>query len=176
MQLYISNDSSLELLCKAHLDEIALSLRRLDHAELWAMYHLPVRAGLELCAKRSSLAVAFKYRGEVACVAGVAPQSLLGQSACLWSWTGSSADKCPKLFWKASKKMLEIFLLRYPCLYAVCDERYEAARRYLLHLGALERGESFYLQSGETRFRLYVFISKPEEYSTDKEKLWEEHY
>lgn len=148
---------SLRPLCKAHLDALAPALRPADRAEMWATYRLGAREGLELCFMRSAQAVAFLYRGKVAAAAGVAPQSLLGDCACVWSWTSKEVENCPKAFWKASAVVLKHFRALYPRLYAVCDERYAEARRYLRRLGAREEGEAFYLKGGETRFRLYRF-------------------
>lgn len=132
-------------------------MRAADRAELWAMYRLSAPEGLELCLRRSAAAYAFLYRGKVAAAAGVAPLSLLGQSACVWSWTGEETEKCPKAFWRASVAALAYFYALYPQLYAVCDGRYAAAHRYLRRLGAHAQGEPFYLKGGETRFLLYCF-------------------
>lgn len=151
------NDISLTPLCKAHLDALAPVLREADRAELWAAYRLSAREVLELCFKRSAAALAFTRKGRIAAAAGIAPMSLLGSCACVWSWTGEEVDACPKAFWKASLKTTEYFRSVYPSLYAVCDERYAAARRYLSRLGAREEGGAFYLAGGETRFRLYRF-------------------
>ena len=161
MKNILFNDISLAALCKAHLDELAPRLRAADRAEMWAAYRLQAREGLELCLGRSVLAVAFVYRGKAAAAAGVEAQSLLGRRGCVWSWTGESVDGCAKSFFRASRAALDYFLTLYPLLYAACDVRYTAARRYLRRLGAREAGPAFYLAGKETRFVPYVF-SRPD--------------
>lgn len=148
--------SSLAPLCKEHLDELAVTMRPEDRRELWAFYRLPEREGLQKCWKLSAHAVAFIHHGRVAACAGIAPIST-GEWACVWSWTGQEAAECPKAFWQASREALEIFKTYCPRLYAVCDERYNAAHRYLRRLGARRAGAPFALAGDETRFALYIF-------------------
>lgn len=131
-----SNDSRLERLCKAHLDKLAGQLRPADRAEMRVMYGWAPRAALEQCRARSVVAVAWIYQGQVAGVAGVAAQSVLGATGCVWLWTGPAVKRAPKTFFKLSRRMLAFFKTLYPHLYAVCEVSYTAARRYLWHLGA----------------------------------------
>lgn len=169
------HDISLEVLCKAHLDALLPQLRGEDTAELWAAYRLSAAEGLALCLRRSAAALAFCCEGEVCAVAGVEPQSLLGRRACLWSWTGQGVLRRPKTFWKVSLRALAYFRGLYPQLYAACDGRYAAARRYLLRLGARRTGEGFYLAGEETKFYLYRFgAPSGAENSVTRRELWEE--
>lgn len=131
-----SNDSRLERLCKAHLDKLAGQLRPADRAEMQAMYGGAPRAALEQCRARSVVAVAWVYQGEVAAAAGLAAQSVLGTTGCVWLWTGPAVERAPKTFFQLSRRMLAFFKTLYPHLYAVCDTTYAAAQRYLIHLGA----------------------------------------
>ena len=169
MQSFLSHDISLEPLCKEHLDGLSHTLRMQDRAEMWAAYRLPVRQGLELCFKRSVQAVALVYKGRAAAAAGVEAQTWLGQRACVWSWTGQAVERCPVSFWRASRKVLAAFQAQYPFLYAACDERYVAARRYLQRLGARQAGEKFYLAGRETRFVPYFLTAPAGRIFTDKE-------
>ncbi len=170
-----SHNISLEVLCKAHLDALLPHLREEDAAELWAAYRLPAAEGLALCLKRSAAALALCCEGEVCAAAGVEAQSLLGRSACIWSWTGKGVLRRPKAFWKASLRALAYFGGLYPQLYAACDGRYAAARRYLLRLGARRTGEGFYLAGKETKFYLYRFDAPcGAENSVTRRELWEE--
>lgn len=157
MKNTLSNDISLTVLCKEHLQELSHSLRQQDRAELWAAYRLDILQGLELCRARSALAVAFLYKGRVAAVAGVEAASLLGRRGCVWSWTGKTVEECPKSFLRVSLRVLELFKRHYDVLFAACDERYQKAQNYLKHLGAQETGEKLYLAGAETRFVLYRF-------------------
>ena len=156
------HDISLEPLCKAHLDDLAVHLRREDKAELWAAYRLPVRQALQDCARKSAAAFALVRRGRTMAAAGVEAQSLLGRRACVWSWTGRDVLFCPKIFWRFSCIVRDYFLSLYPQLYAACDVRYAAAQRYLRRLGACATKEKIYLAGKETRFVLYVF-ERPKE-------------
>ncbi|MBR3632123.1 MAG: hypothetical protein IKN49_03555 [Elusimicrobiaceae bacterium] len=159
--------------CKAHLQELSYQLREEDRRELEACYQRPVLEGLEYCWRRSSLALAFCYQGQVGAIAGIEPISLLGQQACVWSWTGKVIEKCPVRFWKISQKVLAHFLMQYPYLYAACDERYKKAQRYLQKLGATPHGKPFYLADKTVRFYLYQFA--PQVLNQIKEdSLWEE--
>ena len=124
---------------------------------MWAAYRLPARQGLQYCWERSALALAFLCQGRAAAAAGVECAGLLGRRACVWSWTGQAVQRCPKSFWRASVQVLALFRRCYPQLFAACDERYGAARRYLAHLGGQETQEKFYLAGPETRFVLYRF-------------------
>ncbi len=157
MKTSFSHDISLRPLCKAHTDELALSLRPEDLRELWAAYRLPAREGLDLCRARSVFSAAFLYRGRVAAAAGAAAENALGTQACLWLWTGKEVQCCRKSFWKAYRAVLECWLARYPHAYAVCDVRYVSAARCLTRMGARGEGKAFLLAGKETRFQLYRF-------------------
>ncbi len=170
MESFFSHHISLERLCKEHLDEICPFLRWQDQQEMWAAYRLPAREALALCWKHSSFAVAMRYRGCVAAVAGVEGQTLLGGRGCVWSWTAEAVLRCPKSFWQVSCRLLQQFQQLYPMLYAACDERYLSARRYLLRLGARQAGEKFYLAGKETRFVPYVFAAPAGRIFINKEK------
>ncbi len=132
-------------------------LRKEDGQELWAFYRLSATEGLDKCLQRSSVAFALSIEGKLCAVAGVAPDSLLGEQACVWLWTGNAVAQYPRVFYQISHQVLAYFKTLYPKLYAVCDERYIAAQRYLRHLGAQCHAEPFYLAGKETRFKLYIF-------------------
>lgn len=160
MFFYLENlsthyDISLQTLCKEHLQALEATLREPDRQEMWACYRLPARDVLQLCAQRSTVAVAFLYRGKVCAVSGVEGVSLLGNRGCVWSWTGEGVLVCPKSFVRASKQVLAYFRILYPALYAACDVRYRTAQRYLQHLGAQRCGQAFYLAGQETQFIWY---------------------
>lgn len=157
MKMSFSHNISLQPLCKAHIAELAGSLRPEDWRELWATYRLLALEGLELCRKRSVFSAAFLYRGRVAAAAGVAAENILGTQACLWLWTGQEVEKCRKSFWKAYRGVLAYWLARYPHAYAVCDVRYAAAARCLTRMGAHREGKTFLLEGKEARFQLYRF-------------------
>lgn len=148
-------DISLEPLCKAHLTQLAAHLRAEDRAELWACYRVPTQEGLEKCVARSFVSVAFLYKGKVCAIAGLEPASLLGQAACVWSWTGTEVLHCQKSFWRISNQVLAVFKKYYPHLYAACDVRYKTALRYLEHLGGKRMRGMIYLAGRETKFALY---------------------
>lgn len=151
------NDISLEPLCKEHLRSFAPLLQAQDRAEMWASYRLAVEEALEYCRRRSAVAVAFLYRGEVCAVSGVEADSLLGNRGSLWSWTGEKVKQCPKAFWQVSRRVLQYFLSLYPHLYVLCDARYAAAQRYVERLGGARQTDEIYLAGPETRFVLYQF-------------------
>ena len=150
-----SHNISLIRVCKEHLDELADDLRLADRRELWACYRLRARDGLELCVRYSVETVAFLYEGKIAAVAGIAPMSLLGNEACVWSWTGRQVLKCPKAFLTVSKLVVKRFKRLYPHLYAACDVRYKQAGRYLECLGAQAVADRFFLAGTETSFQWY---------------------
>ena len=105
--------------------------------------------------QRSLLSVGFFYRGELAAGAGLEAPQLLGNQACVWSWTGKSVLQCPKSFLQCSRIVLKNFQQLYPQLYAACDVRYRTAGNYLRHLGARPVGKPFYLAGNETLFQCY---------------------
>ncbi len=119
-----------------------------------AMYGLPPQEALEQCRLRSVAAVAWIYRGEVAAAAGVAAQSVLGGTGCVWLWTAPAVERAPKSFLKISRRGLGFFKTLYPHLYAVCETSYAAARRYVLHLGA-RPGPRVRLKAGQGQ--IYYF-------------------
>jgi len=159
---FSSNDISLKWLCKEHLSELARCVRLEDRQEMWAAYRLSALEVLEHCWQKSSVSLAFLYRGKVCAVAGVEADSLLGVRGCVWSWTGKETLRCPKEFWKVSQHILAYFLSLYPQLYALCDRRYLAAQGYLQRLGACPQADGIQLAGKETRFVLYRF-SRPSE-------------
>lgn len=142
-------------LCKEYIDELAVNLQEKDRQELWACYRLPVREGLEKCIRASVLTVVFLYEGKVGAIAGLEATSLLGNQACVWSWTSKQVRRCPHLFMRLSKQILASFQQRYPYLYAACDQRHSQAAKYLFCLGARPTGKKFYLAGEETQFLLY---------------------
>ena len=98
-----------------------------------------------------------RYRGKTVAIAGVEPVSLLGNQACMWSWTGKEIEKCPVSFWKISKAILLFCRQIYPCLYAACDSRYTVAQQYLKRLGAIRHKEPLYLADKQIHFDVYQF-------------------
>jgi len=138
--------------------ELAGNLRTEDWAEMWACYRLPVEKALSLCIRRSLQSWTVLCSGKVIAIAGIEPLSILGNKACIWSWTSKEVLHHKKSFWRLSQIMLNQFRRQYSTLYAACDKRYQMAHRYLQRLGACQTGESFYLAGKETEFILYQWM------------------
>ena len=152
-----SHHISLIPLCKEHIFALVSDLRMEDVQEMLSAYGRNAIDVLETCRLRSTFAVALMCQDRVLAVAGVEPDSLLGERACVWAWTGKEVEKYKKSFWKASCYVLKLFKKRYPSLYVVCDERYQASLRYVRRLGGKEVGEKFKLQDQKTYFGIYHF-------------------
>ena len=156
MKKTTSNDISLQALCKDDLIILSENLRPADRAEMRALYGKRVAESLQKGLARSAVAVGFFYKGKIAAAAGVEPEGCLGRRACVWSWSGAEAGRCSKAFWKVSKQVLQYFLQLYPQLYAVCDERYVAAHRYITRLGG-RKIKKVYFQTAGPAFWIYEF-------------------
>lgn len=146
-------------------------MRPADRQELVACYQLPVREALEHCVVQSACCISFIYRGKVAAMAGVEPETWLGRRGCVWLWTGEVVEQCPIYFLKASRYLLHLFQQQYPLLYAACATNYPAAQRYIKHLGGQAVGNLFLLADQSIYFQLYQFKQLN---LKEKEDIWEE--
>lgn len=74
--------------------------------------------------------------GEVACVWGLVPPSLLSESAHLWLWSNDLCDKHPFLLVRHSQMAMKHMLQQYPEIVGYCDVRQKRSRQWLTWLGA----------------------------------------
>ena len=138
---------------------LARVLRPADRAELAASH--PGQAPAELLqefVRRSAHAYVLTYRQRPAAIFGLAPDSWLGNRACVWLLTGDPVAKIPKTFFRTARRFVAAALSEYALLYNFADERYAAALRFVRRLGGTFDG-TFY-QTPSARFLRFTFRRK----------------
>ena len=67
---------------------------------------------------------------------GIAPETLLGEKACVWFLGTELLDKIKKSFVVLSRKFISLMLNDYPYLYNFVDFRYKKSLQWLKSCGA----------------------------------------
>jgi hypothetical protein len=116
----------------AHAEAIAL--RPGDRREIEALGLSP-REGVALSLARSLWTDAYIIDGEVAALAGVALQPLVGGVAMPWLLTGSPVDRHRKAFLQLARARTQAMLAEHGRLVAQVHAEYREAVRWLAWLG-----------------------------------------
>jgi hypothetical protein len=112
----------------------AIALREGDRREIEAL-GLPPREGVARSLARSVWADAYLADGEVAALAGVALQPLLGGAAMPWLLTGRPVDRHRKAFLRLTRERTRRMLAEHGTLAAEVHADYREAVRWLAWLG-----------------------------------------
>lgn len=83
-----------------------------------------------------------KIDGQVACIWGLVPPTILSDSAHLWMWSNDLCDQHPFLLVRHSQVAVEKMLKMYPLIVGYCDQEQKRSRQWLTWLGA-KVGPSF---------------------------------
>ena len=141
--LYEKNQIRLRTACVKDATALAAVLRQKDQEELAAVWPgaLPEKL-ISRFIKISSVAVALTHEEKLVALGGIYPFAWLGHRACVWLLTGEEVEKIPVTFVKLAKRLLQVWLARYPVLTNRVDERYLAAQRLVNRLGGEWTGNS----------------------------------
>lgn len=88
------------------------------------------------CAQMSSMTWVGRVDGELACIWGLIPPTLLSQQAYLWLYTTKIVEKHQFLFVRHSQRRMEEMLDEYPLIVGNCDANEKRSVRWLKWLGA----------------------------------------
>ena len=118
-------------------------LRPADKAELMAVWPgISLKELIRQFIQLSSSAVILFYRGDMVAVGGIYPLTWLSTRACVWLLTGKELSKIPVTFFKLAKRLLGVWLRRYPLLTNRVDNRYHSACRFITQLGGVWTGHT----------------------------------
>lgn len=116
------------------IEELAHRMRQADIDEVAACGHAPIGA-LEMSVARSSHSYTATADGEVACMFGVVPLSLLVGIGSPWMLGTDLVPKYPGAFIKHSAPYIRGMLEAYPHLFNFVDARNAKAIRWLKRVG-----------------------------------------
>lgn len=119
----------------AHAVELAPRMRAADIREIEAAIGLEALEALRLSLLRSTEAWAGMVDGEVACVFGVGPLSLLGGEGCPWLLGSDLVERNAIAFARRNRAMVARWLCTYRVLRNHVDARNSQAIRWLGWLG-----------------------------------------
>jgi hypothetical protein len=117
-----------------------ISINRIDHISQ-VLHGLNLNVGddnvLRTCLKISLYSYCGKVDGDIACVWGLAPPTLLSDQAYLWLWHNSDlVDQHKFLFVRHSQLMMEQMLKEFPTIVGHVKVGAEKSKRWLRWLGA----------------------------------------
>lgn len=119
----------------AHVDELAETMRQADVDEIWASSYSTPQSALS-CAMRSSLQVwTGLIDGQVACMFGVVPQSMMGGTGFAWMLGSDLVERHQKLFLRRCRENVRMMAEQFDYLHNYVDDRNVKAIRWLKWLG-----------------------------------------
>lgn len=130
--------------------ELAPLLRVEDRLEVLALGLDPFEGLLRSLAGAQE-AWTYRSEGQLVCMAGVTPLSLIGRTGVPWLLGSDLVVRHRRSFMVETRRVVARWLTRFDALTNIVDARYEEAIRWLGWLG-FEIGEPFPLASG--RFRV----------------------
>lgn len=133
------------------IEEIAINMRRQDAEEAAAAVAQTPSQALAGGLAASTLCLTAERHGVPLAMFGVVPDALLGSRAIVWMLGAEPLGRIKKTFVRVSRKVIAMFLERYPELYNYVDARYAGSVRWLKSCGAVfedpvgcgVRGEAF---------------------------------
>lgn len=118
-----------------HAEELALTMREADVAELWASSLCEPREALINGIKCSDQAMTGLLDGEVACMFGVTPTSMLGGNGIVWMLGSDLIEQHPKHFLRRCRAEVAVMARNYDVLHNWVDDRNVKSIRWLRWLG-----------------------------------------
>lgn len=119
----------------AHIEAILPFVRQADVDEFWAFDHKTPRQALIQSLQSSTDVRTGMVDGQVICIFGVAPVSVLCGQAMPWMVGSTLLDKYARIFLKHDKSIVDDWLKTYPHLFNYVDERNGKAKLWLKRLG-----------------------------------------
>lgn len=129
--------------------ELAPLLRVEDRLEVLALGLNPIEGLLQSLAGAQE-AWTYRAQGQIVCVAGIAPRSLIGRTGVPWLLGAELVVRHRRSFMVETRRVVARWLTHFDALTNIVDARYEAAIRWLDWLG-FEIGEPFPLANGQFR-------------------------
>jgi len=111
-------------------------LRKEEVQEVWASNNATPEKALTESFKRSSKCYTFLIDGIPAAMFGIAPDSLLSNSASVWFLGTDDMGRAKKTFMVQSRRFINLLLKEYPVLYNFVDYRYKKTLQWLEWCGA----------------------------------------
>lgn len=96
---------------------LAPMLSNSDIHEAWVLNHSKPLEALVRCMNNSILAITVEKEGNIIAVGGIIPDEILGKKACVWFVATDGIKEIGRLFLLNARKIIDIFLSYYPCLY-----------------------------------------------------------
>lgn len=118
-----------------HVADLAPRVRAADAAEIWAAARLTPEAALALGVRVSTGAWVGLVDGEVVCMFGVSPRSLIGGTGVPWMLGSDLIERHQMTFLRRCRPVVAWMRELYPVLANHVDDRNEAAKRWLRWLG-----------------------------------------
>jgi hypothetical protein len=117
------------------IHSLSSSLREPDRLEVLASGSTPFEALTESY-KASTIRLSAFLNGKIIAMFGIAPKTILGETAVVWLLTAPEVEQIKFTFVKLSKRHVKLFLEQYPILENWVDSRYTQAIKWLELLGA----------------------------------------
>lgn len=118
-----------------HIDELVENMRPADLDELDAATSLPIRDVIAASVKHSALSATVMVDGEVACILGVCPVSILGGHGIPWMLGTKVVDRNAKSLWKTLRPVCDEIQEAFSFLENYVDARNLKAIRVLKAMG-----------------------------------------
>ena len=118
-----------------HIEAVLPFVRQADVDEIWALDHKTPRQALIQSLQSSTDVRTGMVDGQVICLFGVAPVSVLCGQAMPWMIGSTLLDKYARIFLKHDKYIVDGWLKTYPHLFNYVDERNTRAKIWLKRLG-----------------------------------------
>ena len=118
-----------------HVEALLPFIRQADVEELWALDHKTPEAGLIQSVMSSTESWTGIVDGQVICIFGVAPVSMLCGEGMPWMVGSTLIEKYARIFLKHDKSIVDKWLEMFPHLFNYVDERNIKAKVWLKRLG-----------------------------------------
>lgn len=119
-----------------HIKPITDHMREADRQEIYSGYRLDPATALLSSLKSSVVCLAVLYHECPVAMFGIAPSSILGNTASVWLLGTDGIQDMRIQFLKLSKRFINMFLDAYPVLENTVDVRNLASIRWLKWVGA----------------------------------------
>lgn len=118
-----------------HAYTISSNLRDSDAREIWAMTPLPIAEALALAIRGSRRAWIWVVNGQVVCIFGVAPLSIISGSGSPWMVATPDIYKHRVAFLRGSRRWVRTMRSMYPLLWNCTAANNAAGIKWLQWLG-----------------------------------------
>lgn len=141
------------------VNRLAPRLRKSDVEEIWASNHIKPYEALREGLDSSLFCLSVEDRGEVVCMFGINPLSVVGDKAVVWMLASDGLDKIKIKFLKHSKEFVNMMLSFYPYLFNYVDARNAKSIEWLKFCGAkIEEAKPFGVEN--SLFHYFSFERK----------------